>query len=369
MNLLFLDSVDTRTFGGYENWILLVAGHFLAQGHQVTIAGRTGSEYLRRARQTCEGAHILELDIHGDFGVPVILKLRKYLKTQRIDIMTVNFNKDVRLGGAAARLAGRTKVVWRMGLDITSSGWAHRFLSPKFVDGVIVPSQALKLQVMRHGYLTDDMVSVIYNGAADKEFTRPNPEAAAKLRDKYGLAADALVCVTVGRFVDQKGHTYLVNAARRIVDVCPNARFVFLGDGELENDLRYKISTHGLDKEVIFAGMLDNIDLELAGTDLMIHPAIEEPFSHSILEGMRAGLPIVASRVGGIPEALTDGETALLVPSKDPAALAAAVIEMLSSSEKRLAFGRANQERWRRDFRLATMIDRVERYFAAMLTA
>lgn len=367
MNLLFLDSVDKDTFGGYENWILLAAGHFLERGHNATLAGRTGSEYLRRGRLACDNAKILELDIHGDFSPGIITKIRRYLIDNKIDLMTVNFNKDVRLGGLAAKASRGTKVVWRIGLDITSRGIAHRLLTPKLVDGVVVPSMALKRQVMRHGYLTDDMVRVIHNGTAEKQFNRPDAAAASALREKYGLPSDSLICVTAGRFVEQKGHGYLVNAARRVVDAVPEARFLFLGDGHLESELRYKVSTHRLDEQVIFCGMLDNIDLELSGADLMVHSAIEEPFSHAILEGMRAGLPIVATEVGGIPEALTDGKTALLVPARDSEMLAGAVIELLRSPERRLAFGTANQERWRRDFRVESMMKKTESYFGEIL--
>ncbi len=367
MNLLFLDSVDRQTFGGYENWILLVADHFVHRGHSVTLAGRRGSEYLRRARAFGGGLDTLELDIGSDFGPLTMQKLKRFLRDNRIDLMTVNFNKDVRLGGMAARWQGNTKVVWRIGLDITGNGFLHRFLSPKLIDGVIVPSHALKTQVTRWGYLTDDMVRVIHNGTADKTFVRPDTEAARQLRGKYGLAADSVVAVTVGRFVDQKGHVYLVEAAPGIVKAHPRIVFLFLGDGPHESMLREKIADRDLRDHFVFAGMLDDIDLELAGADLMIHPAVEEPFSHAILECMRAGLPIVASRVGGVPEALTDGETALLVEAGQPEQLSAAVTDLLSSPERMVMFGQRNQERWRRDFRLETMMRKVEDYFAEVL--
>jgi len=367
MNLLFLDSVDRRTFGGYENWILLTARHFVERGHRITVVGRPGAEYLRRASAVSDEIEVVEVPISGDFNPSTIYRMKRILKDRRIDLMTVNFNKDVRLGGLAARWYGRTKVCWRIGLDITGNGWAHRFLSPRLVDGVIVPSHALKRQVMRRGYLTDDMVTVIHNGTEDKTFVRPDPAAASALRSKYHLDSGSLVAVTVGRFVDQKGHTYLVEAAPEIVGRDRRVVFLLLGDGELEAKLRARIDALGLTAHFVFAGMLDTIDLELTGADLMIHPAIEEPFSHAILEAMRAGLPIVASNVGGIPEALVDGESALLVRSREPHQLARAVITMLSDAGLRAAYGRTNQERWRRDFRLKTMMQKVEAYFAFLM--
>jgi glycosyltransferase involved in cell wall biosynthesis len=367
MKLLFLDSVDRRTYGGYENWIVLVAQHFVGRGHQVTVAGRPGSEYLRRAAAASDQIEILELPISGDFNPVTICKLKRALAARQIDLMTVNFNKDVRIGGLAARWYGATKVCWRLGLDMTSSGWVHKFLSPRLIDGVIVPSHALKKQVIRHGYLTDDMVQVIHNGTADKTFDKPDDKARRALREKYKLEPERLVAVTVGRFVDQKGHVYLVDAAREIVRQVPEIAFLFLGDGEHEAMLRDRIAQYQLERHFIFAGMLDNLDLEYGGADMMIHPAIEEPFSHSILEGMRAGLPIVASEVGGIPEALAESAATVMVPSRDPDALAAAVVDMLASSRLREQTGLANQDRWRENFRLKTMMQKVEAYFASIL--
>ncbi|MEW5795979.1 MAG: glycosyltransferase family 4 protein [Candidatus Zixiibacteriota bacterium] len=367
MNLLFLDSVDARTFGGYENWILLTARHFLERGHRATVVGRPGAEYLRRASLLSDKIEVVELPIAGDFNPATIVRMRRLLQDRRIDLLTVNFNKDVRLGGLAARWYGRTKVCWRMGLDVTRNGWAHRYLSPRLVDGVMVCSHALKRQVTRHGYLSDAMVEVVHIGIEDRVFERPNPPAAAALRQKYRLDADSLVAVTVGRFVDQKGHIYLVEAAPEIVRRVPSAVFLLLGDGHLETLLRTRIAQLGLDNRFIFGGMLDNIDVELAGADLMIHPAVEEPASFAIVEGMRAGLPTVASRVGGIPEELTDGKSALLVPPCDSSQLAEAVIKMLLSAELRAKYSQATQQRWREEFRLSTMMRKVETYFGKLL--
>lgn len=368
MKVLFLDSIDRDTFGGYENWILTVAGYFVERGHDVSIVGRPRSEYLRRARLVDERIDVVPLAISGDFNPVTINRIKQLLDEKQIDIMTVNFNKDVRLGGLAARWQGRTRIVWRLGLDVTGDGWAHRFLTPRLVDGMIVPSEALKVQVTRRSYIQADMVRVIHNGSEEPGHICTDDNVGAELRARYKLAADRLIAVTVGRFVDQKGHVYLVEAAREIVKRFPSVLFLLLGDGPLEPMLRQKISELGLEDNFLFAGMLDNVELEMAGSDLMIHSAIEEPFSHAILEGMRCGLPIVASNVGGVPEALIDGESGLLVRSREQSELAAAVITMLASSEKRVAIGKAARERWQENFRLETMVDKVEAYMTGLLS-
>lgn len=362
MNILCLDSIRSDTFGGYENWIRLAARWLVEHGHAVTVAGRPDSEYLRRLRAESDKIRILELPLSGDFDPVTIRILRNYLKQHQIDWMTVNFNKDVRIGGLAARWYGGTAVIWRMGLDITKDTFVHRHLTPKLVDGVFVPSEGLKRQVTKFGYLTDDMVSVIHTGLEPKEFKRPDPERRAALLAKYALPEDSIIAVSSGRFVDQKGHIYQAGAVAHVVAQCPYVKFLWLGDGELRENLERQLESLGVRSSVIFAGMLDSTDLELAGSDLMVHSAVDEPFSHAVLEGMRAGLPLVATDVGGTPEAVVQGRTGLLVPIRDPKAMASAIIDLVRDPERMKAMGAAGQQRWREKFTVDRMMEQVLRF-------
>ncbi len=178
-----------------------------------------------------------------------------------------------------------------------------------------------------------------------------------------------VVAVTVGRFVNHKGHTYLIKAAREIAAKYRNLVFMFLGDGPREKELRQQVDSLGLSQRVIFAGMLDNIDLELAGADIMIHPSIEEPFGIALLEGMRAGLPIIASRVGGIPEVVADGETALLFEPGNAEAIANAADTIVGNENLMRRFGEAGRERWRKVFSHKVMIDQVEAVMTAIVSS
>lgn len=367
MNILFLDSIEPATYGGMEEWIRLVAAGLAERGHAVSVAGRPGSEFLRRIESDLPGVTTLALDISGDFNPATIARLKKFLDAREIDLITVNFNKDLRLGGIAARLDGRPAVIWSVGLDITKDSFGHRLLTPRLVDGTIVPSLALKKQITRHGYLEPDTVEVIPIGIDDREFSRPDPASALRLREKYKMPPDVIVAVTVARFVDQKGHRHLVDAAPGVIRSNPAVRFLLLGDGPLRGELAERVAGYGLNEHFIFAGMLDDLDLELAGSDLMVHPSVDEPFGIAILEGMRAGLPVVASRIGGIPEVVEENSTAVLVTPSNPRELAEAIRSIVSSQQTRLALGRAGQERWRRNFRRVTMIDRIETYFRSHL--
>ncbi len=367
MRILFLNSIETETYGGMEEWIKLTAGGLCQRGHKITVAGRAGSEYLRRVKLAEKDLDILGLNISGDFDPIVISQLFRFLRKNEIELIVANFNKDIRLGGLAAGFVSRCKVVWSVGINITKDNWVHRFLTPRLIDGVIVPSLYLKNEITSPGYIDERLVDVIPIGISNGLPVISKQEAAKMLREKYNIPSDSIIAVTVGRFVPQKGHIYLIEAANDILKRQPQIKFIFLGNGPLEQELKNRISELNLAQYITFAGMLDDINPILQGADLMIHPSIEEPFGIALLEGMRTGLPIVASRVGGIPEVVEAGCTANLVEPHNPKALAEGVINLLASPEKIIEFGHAGKERWNNRFRLETMIDKVELYLSSLL--
>ncbi len=362
MNVLFLDSIEKDTYGGMEEWIRLTAAGLSGRGYTVTVAGRRGSEYLRRVAVENSGVTALALDISGDFNPRTISKIKNFLAADKTDVVVVNFNKDVRLAGLAARWQGGPRVAWSVGLDITKDTAVHRYLTPKLIDGVMVPSEALKRQITRHGYVDPEIVKVIPIGIEDERLAPVDRDAAADLRGRYRLPQDSIVAVTVGRFVPQKGHVHLIDAAVELVHRHDNLFFLLLGDGPLREELQLQIRQLNLEERFVFVGMVDNVASLLSGADLMIHPSIEEPFGIALLEGMRAGLPVVATEVGGIPEVVTVDRTALLVSPADAASLSTAIDMMLISKARMKAFGQAGRQRWRDEFQVDTMVDRIERY-------
>lgn len=367
MNILFLNSIDSLTYGGMEEWIRLVACGLVERGFGVHLIGRNNSEFLRRVSATSEKVRTLGMNISGDFDPVTINRLRRFISENEISTVFVNFNKDLRLGGLAAKLNGSARVIWSVGLDITKDNLAHKLLTPMLCDGVIVPSESLKKQICRHGYISETSVRVIPIGIPELQTAIDRKAARKSVCDKYGIDADSLIAVTSGRFVTQKGHRYLIEAAPAIVEAFPNIVFLLLGDGDLRSEIEAAIIDNKLKDHFVLAGMLDDFQRELAASDLMIHPSIEEPFGIVLLEGMRASLPIVASDVGGIPDVVEAGKCALLVPAKVPEALATAVIDLLGSETMRVEFGAAGLSRLRERFGLESMIDSVADYINEVL--
>lgn len=366
MNILFLDSIDDTTYGGMEEWVRLVASGLQSRNHQVTIAGRRDSEFLRRIASSDNRLELLPLRITGDFNPATIAALHNFIEERQVEVVIVNFNKDLRLGGLAARWAGDTRVIWSVGLDITRDSIVHRWLTPKLADAVIVPSESLRTQITRHGYIDTDSVSVIPIGIPDTDSLAGDMTARTSIRSKYNLPSDAIIAITSGRLVEQKGHRHLLEAIPEIAKSCPSIRFLWLGSGPLENALRERIGQLGVSARVVFAGMLDSVEQHLAASDMMIHPSIEEPFGIAVLEGMRAGLPIVASDVGGLPE-VVDSSCSVLVPPRDSKRLAKEVIGLVTNIERVKAMGTSSRNRFLVNFSVGTMLDRIENYLSGVL--
>ncbi len=367
MNILFLDSIEKETYGGMEEWIRLVSEGLVAKGHHVTVAGRSGSVFFERiaTSERSDDIALLPLAISGDFNLLTIAVINKYIDEKQIHLVVVNFNKDVRLGGLASRLNGGPRVIWSLGLDITSDKMLHRLLTPKLIDGVIVPSMALQSQVTRRGYISPDLVDVIPIGIPDAE----HPEdAQERLRAEFKISPSRLIAVTSGRFVHQKGHTYLIDAAALLKQRQVNLVFLLLGDGPLKNELQTKINDMNLNDMFRFVGMVTTVESYLAGVDMMVHPSVEEPFGIAILEGMRASLPVIASRVGGIPEVVKENETALLVEKAHSTQLAESIEKIAHSVELRNTLGMNGRKRWSTEFASDVMTDRLEQYFLMKLS-
>ena len=362
MNVLFLDSIDRETYGGMEEWIRLVTNGLAERGHKCLVVGRPESAFLRRVKSLVVST--APLAISGDFNPLTISRLRQLLFAHEIDLVCVNFTKDIRLGGLAARWAGAAKVVWSVGLDITKNTFAHRWLTPKLIDGVVVPSDSLKRQITALGYIRPESVSVVPIGIEDTEGTVVSPVVAAEIRIKLKLPSESIIAVTVGRFVEQKGHTTLIDALPTMLQSSPDLYCLFIGSGPLEEDLRARAEALGVLQHVVFGGMVDDVTPFIAGADLMIHPSVEEPFGIAVLEGMRASLPIVASNVGGIPEVVGSGGGTKLVEARNPSELAGAVTSLVRDRAKMRKSGELNRQRFIEKFSLQVMIDRVESAFS-----
>jgi glycosyltransferase involved in cell wall biosynthesis len=195
----------------------------------------------------------------------------------------------------------------------------------------------------------------------------------------YGLAAPAgplsardgsqetTRLLAVGRLEEQKGFDVAVQAMAVVARATPCARLSIAGDGSQRRLLADRATALGLAETVSLLGTRDDVDELMLNADILIHPARWEGFGLVLLEAMRAGLPVVATRAGAIPEVVADGVTGVLVPPDDPDQLAAAIIELIQDPARRRKMGAAGFERLKERFSPEQMAHGVSTVYDAVL--
>jgi glycosyltransferase involved in cell wall biosynthesis len=197
---------------------------------------------------------------------------------------------------------------------------------------------------------------VVRNGVDVERFAKP------RRRSFEGSP----VIGAVGRLSEEKGHRYLIQAMPRVLRSHPRARLVLVGYGALEGELRARASSLGLDGAVTFMGERDSAEM-LPSFDLFVQPSLYESQGLALLEAMAAGIPSIATDVGGVGDVVRDGETGLLVPSADDEALARAIVRLAGAPELGLALSQKAARHVRDHFSSRTMLDAYARLYRELV--
>ncbi|MBD3162427.1 MAG: glycosyltransferase, partial [Candidatus Eisenbacteria bacterium] len=231
---------------------------------------------------------------------------------------------------------------------------ADRLLAPGTERIVCVAESDLRL-ARRHRLVVEGRAAVVHNGID------PTPFAALPRRAR-GEGTGPVVG-TIGRLHRQKGHRDLVEAAVRVLEEEPSCRFTIVGEGEERGALEREIAAAGLGERFSLPGATHDATAALADFDLFVLPSLWEGLPLTLLEAMAAGLPVIASDVDGIPEAVSEGKDGLLVPPRDPAALARAILGLLRDPDRAARLGAAARRTVETRFTLDRMVRETERVY------
>ena len=288
------------------------------------------------------------------------------IRRERPHIVHTHLFKSDFHGRLAARLCGVPVVV---STAHNNDAWARRAplgylygLTARLADQVIAVSDEVRDFQIRYTRTPARKIVTIDNGVDVDKFENQAARAQS-VRQELGLDEFVPVIGIVGRLEPQKDHRTFLAAAACIKETLPNARFLIVGDGSLREDLETLARSLNLLPSVIFCGIREDIPDVLAALDLLVFSSRWEGLPVTLLEGMAAGLPVVATAVGGIPGVVLDNETALLVPPGDSTALSQACLVVLQNSELARKFGAAGRKRVAAKYSLQAMIARtVELY-------
>jgi len=271
-------------------------------------------------------------------------RLAAMLKRERIDLVHCHMTTGSLCALPAARLAGALIIetchgreFWREGKRVKGSFWVDRQAS-RFIDKYIAVSHATARHLRQAKGIPADKIVVIHNGRDLTRLRPPTPQETAEARAELGLHSEPAVLL-LGRLAKEKGHALLIEALKMLDSRWPSLIAILAGVGPLEAEVRALCEAAGVNHRVRFLGYRQDLQRLLAGSDLVVLPSMSEGLPLAAVEALAAACPIVASAVGGTPEVVLDGETGLLVPSGNPAALAAAIDRLLSDRSLALRLG------------------------------
>ena len=260
-------------------------------------------------------------------------------------------------GAVAAAASGATPLVVSLhGSDVFVAE-RHAAIRPaaRFAFGragwITACSEDLRSRAVRLG--ADPARSEVVPYGVDVARFRPDAYERARLRRRYGMAPDAPVVFAAGRLVRKKGFEYLIDAMAALEPRRPAARLVLAGGGDLDAELHGRAAARGIAERVTWLGTVAQPDVAgwLAAADVAAVPSVRDDagnvdgLPNVVLEALASTTPVVATPAGGIATVAIDGETALVVPERDPAALASAMDELLRNPELRVRIGRAARAR------------------------
>lgn len=233
----------------------------------------------------------------------------------------------------------------------------HRLqsLSYRFAHHVVANSRAAAEQAIHEG-VSRNAITVIPNGI--DVHTYPPPRVRSQRH----------IVTTVANLRAEKGHDVLLRAAARITREVPDAMFQLVGDGPMHDALAAQAASLGIAHAVRFLGHREDVPNVLHESDLFVLPSRTEAFPNGVLEAMAAGLPVVATRVGGIPELVTDGEDGVLVPAADENALAAAILALMREPDRALRLGSAARATIEARYSFDEMVHAFEALYADELS-
>lgn len=352
-----------RGWGGGQVQALALTQGLIDSGHAVTLVCQPESALAQRAAQAGVPVELVPMR-HGCDAL-ALMALARLFRRLAPHVVHLHTSTAHTLGALAARRA-RVPVV----VAVKRTAFApnrsvvNRWRYTRWVDRVVAVSTGARAALVEAGVPAECVV--VIHSAVDCAAMKPADRGWA--RRMLDLPADAAVVATVGRLSPEKGLHVLLKAAERIIAARPDARFVICGDGEAAAALREQAQQADLSWCVRFLGHRDDVRPVLAALDVFALPSLQEGRGVALLEAMAMARPAVASRAGGIPDALVEGVTGLLVPPGDASALAEAILALLRDEPCRSRMAAAARARAAAHFSREAMVRRTEALYRGLLS-
>lgn len=358
----------------YYSMMGLDRGHYRAElacapgGALIDLVRRDGMEVrtFRHLVQPMEPHH----DLLG------LATLFMFLKRHPYHIVHTHNSKAGFVGRLAARLAGVPVIVHTVhGFSFHDEEplWRRRLFrqlertASRWCDKMIFISQPLLDWALREGITHKGKIVKIYSGIDLDRFQPVTEEEKARIRRKWSLGEEDVVIGMVSKLWEGKGHMQLIEAFRSLREEIRNARLVIVGEGYLHDRLRARVDQLNLKDAVIFTGFLMEVAEILATFDVAVLPSFFEGMGRVLLEAMAMEKPVVASRVGGIPDLVTHGLNGFLVRPGDVNELKQAIATLVQDRDLAERMGKEGRKRITEEFTALAMVQSIEKVYRELL--
>lgn len=372
-----LHIINSFIYGGTERQAteLLKRVDFDRYDYSLAVLRKEGALYEQIASRFPDVDEYRLTSFYDKNAVCQYLRLRNMLIRNGINLIHAHDFYSSMLSIIAGRLAGVRVIASQRHLKLSDRrlhDWGQRFIN-RASNRVLVNSDAIRAHILSSCNIEPDKIVVVKNGFISSEDELVNDEFVSdhisprqQVCDELGLGQSVTLIGMVGRLDAIKGHRYLIEAAAQVVREYSDAHFVIVGDGELRDEITSQISLLGLQDRVHLLGYRANASRIASAFDLSVLASLHEGLPNVVMEAMSAGVPVVATDVGGTTELITDGETGYLVPPADSDALAQRICWALANNEERKRIARHALQFIHSNFTLSQMVSSVEQVYDEM---
>jgi glycosyltransferase involved in cell wall biosynthesis len=355
MRVLWL--IDSLTLGGAEALVPTFARAVDPERVRLQVAflkSLGGNPFEREL--LAAGVPLTHLRARHLRDVGAFRRLVRLVREQRIEVIHAHLTYAAIWGGLCARVTGVPMVATLHTAPSEAPRWSREdvrerlfaFALNRWCSSVVAVSEAARAQHVRRGRIDSHRICVLHNGV-DLEAFAADPARRRAARAGMGLGSEPLV-LTVSALREGKGMEVLLPAMAALIRERPELRLAIAGEGRLRTRLQDLAAENGLNGHVRWLGLRRDVPELMAAADLFVLASRHDAFPTAVLEAMAAGLPVVATRVGGVPEIVEEGRTGLLVGPGDPAELAAAIRALIDDPHRAAALAAAARERVRERF-------------------
>jgi len=314
------------------------------------------------------------IDIRKKSNLNAIPRLVRLMRENRVDIVQTYGLRAMFFGHLAAKFAKVKIIVSSVRVLLRAQRKIDKFksffyfiinkFSSIFSDKIVVSSNAIRNDLIIYGRINPQKIVTIYNSIDLESFKAAGN--CVKIKDELRINPDSCVVGIVARLVPEKAINDFIQAALMILKEIPQTTFLVIGDGPLRRMLEELVSELGLNSNIVFTGFRTDIPDLISIFDVAVLSSIFEGFGIVILEYMALGKPVVATRIGGIPEIITDKENGLLVSPQRPDEMARAVISLLNDEDKARQIGLAARTMVESRFSAGKMVEEYHKLYLSL---